>query len=105
MRALIVRTSSYKVTADYLFPKVLLHLDIYEWSHTVYKQLLDEFVNIINVLKMQDYELLESFIPFEDTQAVKLTTMFGYELDECIYEDDTGNKFYHLTRIINNHGS
>lgn len=56
-----------------------LHFEAKQWSLSVYKSLLDKFVDVLIMLKHSGIETIHSAIPADDYLTQKFQGMFGME--------------------------
>jgi hypothetical protein len=64
-------------TGDGFIP--LLHSDVTDWSHSLYKDYLDMMVTLKEWLKEEGHDSVYVLIPDDDEQLEKWEHMFGFK--------------------------
>lgn len=64
-------------TSNQFMDGAVLHLEIYNWSHNIYKKLRRKLELVSEALRNKGYK--EIFATPSDSKAEKLLTMFGLE--------------------------
>lgn len=70
--SLVTEDFSFKIN---IFSDVLLcHLDVYNWSPSVYKEMLEKYIEIRTALKQKLYCIVDE----DNVKALKLIRMFDF---------------------------
>jgi len=60
----------------------MFHIDVYIWNKSVYKEMLEEWADIEDMLEFFDVEIVYGLLPIENEQ---FAAMFGWTLTSVVW--------------------
>lgn len=73
--------------------KYCIHCDVLEWSKSIYKELINQWGEVIEELYKAGVDEVYAIIPEESRNTQKFAEMFGFENSFVVdYETDKGTK-------------
>ena len=61
----------------------MLHVEVYEWNKSVYKELLEEWTHIEDMLELFDVRIIYGLLPIDNQQ---FALMFGWTITDVTWE-------------------
>ena len=72
-----------------IFGDVFVHVDIYQWSRSLYKEYLSIWVDVLEEVRAMGVPRLYSVIPADDDKNLRFDLMFGWDIHSYT-QDETG---------------
>lgn len=67
---------------------LVIHCDIFNWSHSLYKKYILLWEKIRSDMKVQGIKTLGIIVPEDDIKLMKFATMFGFNVESDTYYEN-----------------
>lgn len=80
MKYVMIDDEYIKFSVEYIEEQPFLHLELHQWSKSLYKVYLEMFDEIKQILKDMGYDAVWVLIPDDDNKLLKFEKMFGFNV-------------------------
>lgn len=99
---IIIENELVTLRVEYNNEMYFLHCDIHEWSKDTYKQLIEDWAELVSEIRLRvgESELeLHALIPVEEDKILRFASMFGFNLESMAKKE--GKMYFFMSYKVN----